>query len=109
MTPLFFRDYLASNLGTSADEIRKHMEDVEGLLRSAIARHETEVRKLGNNWGYSFWGKHLEETLGVAKPTTPLPNGYKWHAHHILFKEGLNESQQPSSQRRAGDSAVCGY
>lgn len=91
------RDFLnraGSQFGATADEIRKHMEDVEGLLRAAISRHELEVRTLGNNWGYSFWGKHLEQTLGVAKPTTPLPNGYKWHAHHILFKEGLKGNQQ---------------
>jgi hypothetical protein len=89
-----FLDWAGRHLGTSSDEIRKHMEDLEGLLRAAISRHEFEVRELGKNWGYSFWGKHLEQTLGVAKPTTPLPNGYKWHAHHILFKEGSGEKQQ---------------
>ena len=76
------RDFLTGKLlSTSAVEIRKHMDDLEGLLRSAIKKWEIEE-------GKTFWKKHLEQTLQVARPTTPLPNGDVWHAHHILFKSG---------------------
>jgi hypothetical protein len=51
-------------------------------------RRVTELFRTNPSRLLTFWGKHLEQTLGVAKPTTPLPNDDVWHAHHILFKSG---------------------
>jgi hypothetical protein len=77
-----FLNRAGSKFGATADEIKKHMEDLEGLIRDAVKAGKLD------------WGDYLEKTLKVAKPTTPLPNGYKWHAHHILFKEGLSDEQK---------------
>jgi hypothetical protein len=79
-----FLNWAGKHLGTSADEIRKHSKDLEGLLIEAAEK---------SKYGKGVWNHHLEKTLGVAKPTRDIAP-YTWHAHHILFKEGLRAAQR---------------
>jgi hypothetical protein len=73
-----------SQFGATADEIRKHSKDLERLLIEAAEK---------SKYGKGVWNHHLEKTLGVAKPTRDIAP-YTWHAHHILFKEGLSAAQR---------------
>ena len=79
-----FLNWAGKHLGTSADEIRKHSKDLERLLIEAAEK---------SKYGKGVWNHHLEKTLGVAKPTRDIAP-YTWHAHHILFKEGLSAAQR---------------
>ena len=79
-----FLNWAGKHLGTSADEIRKHSKDLERLLIEAAEK---------SKHGKGVWNHHLEKTLGIAKPTRDIAP-YTWHAHHILFKEGLNAAQK---------------